>query len=150
MVLSKEEKAVLSRRKYIHYIYTADHRVHVEKFPIVYLNDTCLYYKQAGSKELTKLDMFYVHPTLEQKIKDRIERMVVETYGEFKTYVFELTGDDLQYLIDLEERLEELKKLVEIRKIDNAVEKAKLQLERAQAAYENAVARKEAAKRDLP
>lgn len=151
MRLNEMEKKLLSKHRYVYCIYVAQNCVHVEKFPVVYINSENLYFKQAGSKELTKVGMFYVNPRLTEKTRNAIEDAAVgRSSREYRVYVLEMTEEEREQMKDLEPRLAEIRKRLRIKKLEENVEKAKHQLEWAEAAYTEALAKKREAEHDLP
>ena len=42
----------LSKQKFIYYVYEADKTLHIEKFPIIYINSEFVYFK-TGRKKCT-------------------------------------------------------------------------------------------------
>ena len=49
------DNKTLSKQKFIYYVYESDKTIHIEKFPIVYINSKYVYYKHSRKHELEKV-----------------------------------------------------------------------------------------------
>lgn len=56
--------------RYIYKIYKDSvSNIHCQRFPIIYSNDQYIYYKEAGCKELTKVEVYRVHKTYSDTVE---------------------------------------------------------------------------------
>lgn len=122
------DKNALSKQKYIYYVYDADagKTMHIERFPVVYINSKYVYYKHSRKHELEKVYLGDVKDTLANVFE--------------KDYKFVYSRD--RYFWNTAENPEEvvatLKKVADERRIEKNKSWAEKELERARRAYEDA------------
>jgi len=56
-VLTKEERALLSKHKYIYCVYRAGGTLHAERFPVIYINASYVYIKRDRNEELQRISV---------------------------------------------------------------------------------------------
>ncbi len=120
------DKETLSKQKYIYYVYESDKTIHIEKFPIIYMNSHYVYFKHSRKHELEKVYVNNVKDTLADIFK--------------KDYRFIYSSD--RYFWNPAENPEEvvtmLKKKADEKRIEENKSWAERELERAKTAYEAA------------
>lgn len=60
------EKEFLSKCKYFFIITCDEERLHIQKFPIIYINKHCVYYRINGSDNLECIGLDYVHDDISE------------------------------------------------------------------------------------
>lgn len=72
------DKAILSKQKYIYYIYESGHpihEVHVERFPVIYINSSYVYFKEHGKKMLSWAYLSNVKESLKSLIDQEVKHL---------------------------------------------------------------------------
>lgn len=117
----------LYKNKYIYYIYeSSDRKIHLEKYPIIYMNKEYVYYKQTNSDLLNYQSFRF--------IKNEYDLPNVSKY--YKGYYKFFIGIKEK---DLKELVEKLKIQMEINYNHEKEKQAMSRLERAKHDYENAL-----------
>ena len=121
-------KETLSKHKYIYYVYeTADKTIHIEKFPVIYINSKYVYYKRHRKDELDKVYVGYVKDSLAD-VYNKDYKFISESDRYFWNDV-----DNAQDVVDM------LKKKADEDRIKNNKSWAERDLEYAKKKYEQAL-----------
>lgn len=98
------DKTTLSKHKYVYHVYLAqDKRVHFERYPVVYINGMYVYYVRGHKQMLGFLNLISVRDSLEQHIRNNIERGHHMNYGTHNLYCWEIGAEPNELLAQLQE-----------------------------------------------
>ena len=88
------DKTMLSKHKYIHEVYIAAYnRIHLERYPVVYINGRYVYYSRGNQQMLGFLSLDSVHDSLESHLRNNINRGRHLNYGFDRLFAWEVGGD---------------------------------------------------------
>lgn len=98
--INGEFKKELCKMKHIYHIYMSkDDSIHIEKFPIVYINKNYVYFKGASDIELSKIELkkcYYNLSDIICYINGLIESKKINNYFEFSRWFFNMNMTENQ------------------------------------------------------
>ena len=127
--MDEEELKFLSKHKHIYYIYSSpDHKIHIVKYAVIYLNKFYVYFKVPGNSQLVYRSLEYVHDEITSDMKTHIQ----ERIGRDKIideYYWTLTDESLEFLSHCFDNYEELVNQNEAFKLLSRIKYYELEIE---------------------
>lgn len=116
----------MSKQKYIYYVYESDKTLHIEKFPIIYINSEFVYFKTGRKNALENVRT--------SRVKDNLEDIFKHDYH----FVWREDRYFWNSVENPEEVVAELKRKADEKRIAENKSWAERELENAKKAYERA------------
>lgn len=117
------DKKTLSKQKYIYTAYiSSDGILHVEKFPVIYINKTLVYYKRPGIDTLGCKSIKDVYDSFKSLPYEKINTLY---YYSYQTVLFWSAKDTPKTIEELKLRYEEEKYKKEKEETEQKVKEAK-------------------------
>lgn len=122
--------AELSKRKYVYALYKAsDQTIHVEKYPVVYVNSEYCYFKTARLSTLHVETTRHIHEEL-------TDRLLKDILNGWRAYLWVADEDLVRVMNEANEAKKAKDEQEAIRKIKNEYALAQRRMELAKKAYE--------------
>lgn len=112
----------LSKYKYIYEIYISDDVIHIERLPIVYINQAYTYYKKSSSETLKYASTNSVYEIANQELLDKVKDRLLNYRGYSRIWcAFEVNEDFRKTIKEINLKTSEFRAKNELIKLENEI-----------------------------